>query len=76
MESKDIQRGMRVWVQECRRRPTLEGLEGTIMRCCGEDGYVAFEVHLDGRGRELFWPHELKEARNQSLWLKRRYTFW
>ena len=75
VESTDTQRGTRVWVQECRRRPTLEGLEGTIMQRFGGDRYVAFEVDLDGdRGRELFWPHELKEVRNQSLWLKLWYA--
>jgi hypothetical protein len=76
MEAKDIERGMRVWVQECRRRPSLEGLEGTITRRFGGERYVAFEVHLAGGERELFWPHELKlkEATNQSLWLKLRYA--
>ena len=75
MEPKDVRRGTRVWVRECRRRPTLEGLEGTITQRFGGDRYVAFEVRLDGGGRELFWPHELEEARNQPLWLKLRHAF-
>jgi hypothetical protein len=76
MEPKDIDPGTRVWVQECRRRPTLEGLEGTIRRRFGEDRYIAFEVWLDGRGREFFWPHELEETREPSPWLKRWFAFW
>jgi hypothetical protein len=59
VEPKDADPGTRVLVRECRRRPTLEGLEGTIRQRLGGERYVAFEVRLDGGGRELFWPHEL-----------------
>jgi hypothetical protein len=72
---EDLRRGTRVRVRECRRRPALEGLEGTITQRFGGERYVAFEVSLDGGGRELFRPHELKEASEQSLWLKVWYAF-
>jgi len=62
VETKDIYPGTRVLVQECRRRPTLEGLEGTIRQRLGGQRYVALEVRLEGGRRELFWPHELEEA--------------
>jgi hypothetical protein len=62
-------------VRGCRRRPMLEGLEGTITRRFGGQRHVAFEVNLDGRGPELFRPYELEEASEQSLWLKLRYAY-
>jgi hypothetical protein len=65
MGSEDIRRGTRV--RGCRRRPTLEGLEGTITRRFGGERYVAFEVSLDGGGTELFRPYELEEASEQSV---------
>jgi hypothetical protein len=71
MEPKHMEPGTRVWVQECHRRPTLEGLEGTIRQRFGGDKYVAIKVWLDGGKRELFWPHELEEASTQSPWLAR-----
>jgi hypothetical protein len=67
MGSEDIRRGTRVRVRGCRRRPTLEGLEGTITRRFGGERYVAFEVSLDGGGTELFRPYELEEASEQSV---------
>jgi hypothetical protein len=76
MASNYVEPGTRVWVQECHRRPTLEGLEGTIRKRFGGDRYVAFEVRLDGGKRELFRPHELEEAREQSAWLKRWFASW
>jgi hypothetical protein len=72
--AKHARPGTRVRVQECPRRPTFEGLEGTITQRFGGDKYVAFEVRLDGGGRELFRPHELEETRDQSLWLKLWYA--
>jgi hypothetical protein len=71
---KDLRRGTRVWVRECRRRPTLEGLQGTITQRYGGERYIAFEVSLDDGERELFRPDELKEASEQSLWLKLWYA--
>jgi hypothetical protein len=75
MRSEDIRRDTRVRVRECRRRPALEGLEGTITQRFGGKRYVVFEVSLDDGGRELFRPHELKKANEQSLWLKLRYPY-
>jgi hypothetical protein len=74
MEAKGIRHGTRVRVQECRRRPTLEALEGKITKCFGGERYVAYEVQLDDGRRELFWPHELKKARNQPLWVNFQYA--
>ena len=74
MGSEDLRRGTRVRVRGCRRRPTLEGLEGTITQRFGGERYVAFEVSLDGGGRELFRPYELEEASERSLWPKLRYA--
>jgi hypothetical protein len=71
---KDLRRGTRVRVRGCRRRPRLEGLQGTITRRYGGERYVAFEVSLDDGERELFRPYELKEASEQSLWLKLWYA--
>jgi hypothetical protein len=64
-----------VWVRECRRRQRLEGLQGTITQRFGGERYVAFEVSLDDGERELFRPHELKEASEQSVRLKVWYAY-
>lgn len=71
METNHVEPGTRVRVRGCRRRPALDGLEGTVRQRLGGDRYVAFEVWLDGGERELFWPHELEERRKRTLWLKR-----
>jgi hypothetical protein len=74
VEPTEIDPGTRVLVQGCRRRATLEGLEGTIRQRLGGERYVAFEVRLDGGRRELFWPHELEEAKEKTSMRKKEQT--
>ena len=64
--AKSMRPGSRVRVHECPRRPTLEGLEGTISKRYGGDKYLALEVRLDDDGgTELFRPYELQEKESK-----------
>ena len=53
---------MAVRVREDRRRPTLEGMEGTVQKSYGEQAYLAVDVRLEDGQLELFWSHQLDQA--------------
>ena len=55
--------GMRVRVSNSLLRSDLRGLEGTITGRWGHPEYVALDVLLDDDRTQLFWHHELEEAK-------------
>jgi hypothetical protein len=74
MQLEDTLVGSRVRVQLDYRKPHRQGAVGTIKKRYGIPEYTAFEVlFADGR-RELFWDHQLEEAK-ESL-AKRWWVFW
>jgi hypothetical protein len=63
MRSQDVRIGMRVRVSELHRRAYFRGQTGVVQQRYGDVGYAAYAVRFgDGRS-ELFWHHELEEAR-------------
>ena len=76
MELEGTRVGMRVRVQLDYRKPHRQGALGTIKKRYGTRYYAAFEVLFpDGRS-ELFWEHQLEEAREPSSRPKRWWAFW
>jgi hypothetical protein len=55
--------GMRVRVRESLLRTDLRGKEGTITGRWGHPEYVALDVLLGDGRTQLFWHHELEEAK-------------
>jgi hypothetical protein len=68
--------GTRVRVQVEYRDPQRRGLVGTIHKRYGVAEYTAFEVLFADGQSELFWDHQLKEAKEQSFGSKRWWVFW
>ena len=62
MESHEVRLGMAVRVREDRRRPDLEGLQGTVQRTFGAPEYLAVDVWLEDGHLELFWFYQLDQA--------------
>jgi hypothetical protein len=76
MELEEARVGTRVRVQLDYRKPHRRGAVGTIQKLYGIPDYTAFEVlFVDGR-RELFWDHQLEEAKKSLPRTKRRWLFW
>jgi hypothetical protein len=74
MQLEDRQAGTRVRVQLDYRKQHRRGAVGTIEKRYGIPGYTTFEVlFADGR-REVFWDHQLEEAKETSS--KRWWVFW
>jgi hypothetical protein len=74
MESEAVRVGTRVRVQLDYRKPHRQGAVGTIKKRYGILEYTAFEVlFADGR-RELFWDHQLEEAKETLP--KGWWVFW
>ena len=74
MESEAARVGKRVQVQLDYRKPHRRGAVGTIKKRYGIPEYTAFEVlFADGR-RELFWDHQLEQAKETLP--KRWWVFW
>ena len=66
MEWEEARVGTKVCVQLDYRKPPRRGAVGTIKKRYGLPEYTAFEVMFaDGR-RELFWDHQLEEAKESS----------
>jgi hypothetical protein len=77
MESEAIRVGTRVRVLSDYKKPSREGAVGTIQKRHGTPDYTAFEVLFSDGHTELFWDHQLEEAREPAYRSKkRRWRFW
>ena len=76
MELEGTRVGMRVRVQLDYRKPHRQGALGTIKKHYGIPDYTAFEVLFPDGKSELFWEHQLEEARELSSHPKRWWVFW
>ena len=78
MESKELEEariGTRVRVQVDYRDPQRRGSVGTIQQRYGVAEYTAFEVLFADGQTELFWDHQLEEAKETSFSSKWRWLF-
>jgi hypothetical protein len=48
------------------RKPPLHGSLGTIKKRYSNPNYTAFEVLFPDGNSQLFWDHQLEEARERS----------
>jgi hypothetical protein len=79
VESKELEEariGSRVRVQVEYRDPQRRGSVGTIQKRYGVAEYTAFEVLFADGQSELFWDHQLEEAKEPSAGSKRWWVFW
>ena len=76
MELEGTRVGMRVRVQVDYRKPHRQGALGTVKKHYGVPEYTAFEVLFPDGKSELFWEHQLEEAREPSSRSKRWWAFW
>ena len=75
MAFEEAQIGMRVRVRLDDREPQRRGQIGTIHKRYGVAAYRAFEVLFADGQTELYWDHQLEEAKEPSLWSKQRWGF-
>jgi len=76
MDVEDARLGTRVRVQLDYRKSHRQGTLGTIRRHYGTRYYTAFEVLFPDGKSELFWEHQLEEAREPSSRPKPWWVFW
>ena len=76
MELEGAQVGTRVRVQLDYGEPQRQGAVGTIQKRYEVPEYTAFEVLLSDGQTELFWEHQLEEAKEPSHRTKRWWVFW
>jgi hypothetical protein len=76
MELEGAQLGTRVRVQLDYREPQRQGAVGTIQKRYAVPEYTAFEVLFPDGRLELFWEHQLEEAKELSHHPKRWWVFW
>jgi hypothetical protein len=76
MELEAARVGMRVRVQLDYGEPPLQRSLGTIQKRYGVPEYTAFEVLFPDGQSELFWEHQLEEAKESSYRPKRWWVFW
>ena len=74
-ELENAQVGMKVRVQVDYRDPQRRGALGTIQKRYGVAEYTAFEVLFADGQTELFWDHQLEEAKETSFSSKWRWLF-
>jgi hypothetical protein len=72
---EDVQVGTRVRVQVDYRDPQRRGAVGTIHKRYGVAEYMAFEVLFADGQTELYWDHQLKEAKESAFRSKLRRVF-
>ena len=72
----EAQVGTRVRVQVDYRDPQRRGAVGTIHKRYGVAEYLAFEVLFADGQTELFWDHQLEEAKESAFRSKLRRVFW
>ena len=73
---EDTQVGTRVRVQLDYRKPHRQGAVGTIKKRYVIPEYTAFDVLFADGQRELFWDHQLEQAREQAHHRLGRWAFW
>ncbi len=76
MESETVRVGTWVRVQLDHKEPSRQGSVGTIQMRYGTPEYTAYEVSFPDGQTELFWDHQLKEAREPAHRPKRWWAFW
>ena len=76
MELEDARVGTTVLVRLDYRKPHRQGAMGTIKKRYGNPDYRAFEVQFADGQTELFWDHQLEEAKEILPRSKRRWAFW
>jgi len=76
MELEGEQVGTRVRVQVDYRDPQRRGSVGTIQKRYGVAEYMAFEVLFADGQTELFWDHQLEEAKESAFRSRLRRVFW
>ncbi len=74
MELEEARVGACVQVQVDYKKPYRRGAIGTIKKRYGIPEYTAFEVLFADGQRELFWDHQLEEAKESSP--KGWWVFW
>jgi hypothetical protein len=72
---EEAQVGTRVRVQVDYRDPQRRGSVGTIHKRYGVAEYMAYEVLFADRQTELFWDHQLEEAKKSAFCSKLRRVF-
>jgi len=75
MALEETQVGTRVRVQVNYRDPQRRGAVGTIHKRYGVAEYRAYEVLFADGQTELYWDHQLEEAKEPSLWSRQRWGF-
>ena len=76
MDLEDARLGTSVLVQLDYRKPHRRGSVGTIRKRYGTRHYTAFEVLFPDGKTELFWDHQLEEAKEPSSRPKRWWVLW
>ena len=76
VEKEDVRAGTSVRVQVDYRKPQRRGSVGTIKKRYGTHHYTAFEVLFPDGQSELFWDHQLEEAKKLFSRPKRAWVFW
>ena len=76
MELEDTRLGTSVLVRSDYRDPHRQGAVGTIQKRYGTPEYRVFEVLFPDGQTELFWDHQLEEAKEFLPRSKRRWAFW
>jgi hypothetical protein len=76
VELEGAQLGTRVRVQLDYREPQRQGAVGMIQKRYEVPEYTAFEVLFPDGCLQLFWEHQLEEARKTSHRTKRWWVFW
>ena len=74
-ELENPQVGTRVRVQVDYRDPQRRGAVGTIQKRYGVAEYLAYEVLFADGQTELYWDHQLEEAKEPSLRSILRWVF-
>ena len=64
MDLEDARLGTSVMMRLDYREPHRQGSVGTIRKCYGTREYTAFEVLFPDGRTELFWDHQLEEAKD------------
>ena len=76
MELEDAWVGTSVQVRLDYRKADRQGWVGTIKKRYGTRHYTAFEVLFPDGKSELFWEHQLEEAKELFSRPKRWWVFW
>ena len=76
MELGDACVGTSVRVQIDYREPRRQGSVGTIKKRYDIPNYEAYEVLFADGQTELFWDHQLEQAKESLARTKRRWVFW